>query len=603
MSSDRSPVAVAELVEQEAVAVGLGRRPRPSGSSSPRRAPSPGRRCRCSRSPRARARRAASRPPERIEVARPRGRSAGCRGSPASACRRRASRRARMPPWMRRVQRLHAPAEHLRRAGQVLDGRHLQPRRPQERRRAARSRRARRRARRGPAAKRDRPVLSQTEMSARLISSRVLHAHRRLRPSTRPVRARPARPAAGAGARPRGCGVELHGVVIIAEPRPPPAGGSGPVSQPASSTRCTVTPVTRRRGRRASRDRRRAGEGGEQRGMHVRSAREPVEERGRQEPHVAGEHRRARRRGRSRKRGASRASSVVAVAGKPARSAPARRRGGVGPAGDDARPTSMLGGRRSAPGGSCPRPRSARRPSAQRSRRSPSITPCRPRSPAVPRRRSSAAAPARVGLGHDDAAKPTPQLKTRRISSSSTPSDGQPAEHRLAAPRRRCRSRAPRPSGNWRGRLPGMPPPVTWAMPRTSTAPSSAATSRRVDRASARAARRPRWSRRARRRSSSPAPAARAGAARARSRWSAGRSTASPRIASPARPRARRRRARAARTTPTQKPARSNSSALHHAGVLGRLAAQQRRSRRAGSPRRRPRRARPTRLRIDPAAA
>ena len=48
------------------------------------------------------------------------------------------SRRARMPAWIARVERLHAAAEHLRRAGHVLDARHREALLLEERRGAAR---------------------------------------------------------------------------------------------------------------------------------------------------------------------------------------------------------------------------------------------------------------------------------------------------------------------------------------------------------------------------------------------------------------------------------------------------------------------------------
>src|ERR687891_1354380 len=62
---------------------------------------------------------------------------------------------------------------------------------------------------------------------------------------------------------------------------------------------------------------------------------------------------------------------------------------------------------------------------------------------------------------------PMPRLKTRRCSSSGTPCSSSHAYTggRSQLPASRT---APSPAGRTRGRLPGMPPPVTWASARTS---------------------------------------------------------------------------------------------------------------------------------------
>ena len=163
--------------------------------------------------------------------------------------------------------------------------------------------------------------------------------------------------------------------------------------------------------------------------------------------------------------------------------------------------------------------------------------------------------------------KPTPRLKVRRISASSTPALRDEVEDRRALPRRR-RGAAPRPSGRTRGRLPGRPPPVMWLIACTSTpAREQRLHVARVE---------------ARRHEERLADASRRRAPRARSAgdsFIASRSTARERVA--VRVQAARRRApittspAATRlpstifsraTTPTAKPARSYSPAAYMPG-------------------------------------
>ena len=93
--------------------------------------------------------------------------------------------------------------------------------------------------------------------------------------------------------------------------------------------------------------------------------------------------------------------------------------------------------------------------------------------------------------------------------------------------------------------------------------------------------------------------ARRPGRGRASSRWSGARSTAGRRSRRrPGRPMPSISSSRS--TTPTQKPARSNSSGVHQPGMLGRLAADERAAGLAGSRRRCPPTSSATPVRVEP---
>src|ERR1019366_7031414 len=92
---------------------------------------------------------------------------------------------------------------------------------------------------------------------------------------------------------------------------------------------------------------------------------------------------------------------------------------------------------------------------------------------ASPAARSTSTARAAAPAGTTKT-NPTPTLNVRRISASSTP----PAcftRSKIGARAHACSTRSPRPSGRTRGRFPGIPPPVTWLIARTSTLAASIA--------------------------------------------------------------------------------------------------------------------------------
>src|SRR4249920_211841 len=198
--------------------------------------------------------------------------------------------------------------------------------------------------------------------------------------------------------------------------------------------------------------------------------REPVEERGRKDPHVAGQH---------DDLGAVLVEEVRGLGGvgrgdhRDAGPLGPADSGRLGPARDDAGDVDV--------GGVDQRLEIralARDEDADLQRRvtpSPSIT-LPATNPGVPPR-SSAVSATSTDSGTTTQAKPRPMLKTRHISSFSTPSEA-------SQPNTGWRSHAPvsisaaRPAGNWRARLPGMPPPVMCAMPRTSTVRVSSAIAR-----------------------------------------------------------------------------------------------------------------------------
>ena len=163
-----------------------------------------------------------------------------------------------------RVERLDPAAEHLRELGQAPRRSSPAARARGSSRRCRRSRRAPSRARRAPSRACRGRSCRTTEISARTALSR---------------------PPAAAGARRRGSARSASR-----------AAGRGrgswritaPVSSP-SSTRCTVTPVVSHAGGERVVDRARARELGQQRGMDVDDPlREALEERRREQVHVAG---------------------------------------------------------------------------------------------------------------------------------------------------------------------------------------------------------------------------------------------------------------------------------------------------------------------------
>ena len=248
-------------------------RPRPSGSSSPRRAPSPGRRCRCC------AITSGSGTPRRIATdgtdrgCRRRGRSARSRRPPASACRRR-GRGGR--GWPRAAS-----------SGASSPARRGAPPQPVSSSTVVTC--TRRRPGTPPCRGRDDLDAELGEprgerRQAALVADRyegALDAHK------------PSRISRTACGRSRCSTSWIRRSSSTASPSYGTSTASclriGPLST-CSSTTCTVTPVSARRGR--ARRRSRSGrERREQRRMHVHDpARESVEERRREDPHVPGEH-------------------------------------------------------------------------------------------------------------------------------------------------------------------------------------------------------------------------------------------------------------------------------------------------------------------------
>ena len=137
-----------------------------------------------------------------------------------------------------------------------------------------------------------------------------------------------------------------------------------------------------------------------------------------------------------------------------------------------------------APAGSSPSPRRAPRTASPRADRSDkldspvvSATTSPMRHASHPASRSTASALASPASAGTTAQNPTPRLKTRRISSSGTPPEERINPKTAGSSQTEASMRAPRPP-RARGRLPGRPPPVMCAIPRTSTASRRARISR-----------------------------------------------------------------------------------------------------------------------------
>ena len=421
-------------------------------------------------------------PPERIQVARPRGRSAGCRAPPAIAMSSALPRRARMPPWMCRVQRLHPAVEHLRRPGQLLDRRHRHARAPRGSapcRRWTRSRRPARPARRRTATRPDLvadreqrpPDLFTTDPPRRTTPS--LHGdpargEQRDRLRQQPVldlvqRARSA--SSGRHRRKRQrllqqdrAGIGIHVVVVdqvhghAGDADAMIAGRPGRRARRGTRGAATGCRLSIRPGNRATNSGERIRM---QPAQHHQPGAVPLEE-----------------------VGASSRSSV-ATSTRHHRPLPrARQPPRVGAGSRSTQATSIVAGRRSAPAGCCRSPRQHADP--QRS-----VAPRRPRPTRAghPRRLAPPTSSVRrreldIVLA-DDAGEADAEVEHAAHLVLLDAQRRQPAEHGRPLPAGHRRSRAPRPRAAARVRLPGMPPPVMWAMPRTSTArPSSARTAR-----------------------------------------------------------------------------------------------------------------------------
>ena len=171
-----------------------------------------------------------------------------------------------------RVQRLDAAAEHLGDAGQILDARRRSRPCSRRRPRCRPSRSARRRARPARARSSTRPVLSETEMSARLTVT--CGPSLRCRSRSRRAAARTSRrPPAAAGAPPRGCAARS----------PPESHRSPPATRLLREDRPAVQHLVdqvdghaglgRRRRERVARSRGAPGNAGSSDGMHVQHAR------------------------------------------------------------------------------------------------------------------------------------------------------------------------------------------------------------------------------------------------------------------------------------------------------------------------------------------
>ena len=251
----------------------------------------------------------------------------------------------------RRVERLHAAAEELRRPGQLLDA--SSPRRRHRPGTAAVPdvEMISTPSSRSPDASVVRPFLSLTEMRARLMLTRLPHAH--IPPSTSIRPAQNSRTACGNNR----CStswmrLELHGVAIIRN-LDRLLLEIGPLSTTcSSSTMWTVTPVTRTPCASASRPRVGAGKRGQQRGVHVH---DPARRTGAGTPATGSACSRparpARRRG-DRGTPPSRPRRLVAIAGMPAALGPGQRR--LPRRGSRRRRPRRCRARRSAPGGWCP---------------------------------------------------------------------------------------------------------------------------------------------------------------------------------------------------------------------------------------------------------
>ena len=301
----------------------------------------------------------------------------------------------------------------------------------------------------------------------------------------------------------------------------------------------------------------RAGKGGQQRRVHVEDPPgEPVDETRREDPHVARQH-----------------DQLDAVR------APGTRRSSVLVGGDERRDRGPLGalqpGRvrpgsrprrrprcRAASISACrfvPIPRSARRPSAQHHPGAldqlagdPAAGSRRARAPAAPARPTSARHHRDVADAEVEHAPHLVLLDAERR---------EPAEHRRPLHELAGRSRTPTPSGNWRARLPGMPPPVMCAIAAHVDRAGQLAHRPRRRSGSARAARRRPRRRRARpgcRPASTPAALEQLADQREAVGVRAAGGQRDDRVAGL--DSARRTPARAAPTGATQKPARSKSS-------------------------------------------
>ena len=388
-----------------------------------------------------------------------------------------------------RVERLDPAVEHLREAG---DGGDVGDR--QARRRAApapcrRSRRARSRARRGRGRTSTRPVLSETERSARRGSGaappRRSTSIVTRRPSAAIDRA-PARSSATARGSSR-CSTAWIRSWSVASSSPARI-GDGLLGDDRAAVERRVDEVdgragdARRRAASASRTACAPGNAGSSDGwvLRIRPANAASTARP-DDAHVAGEDDDV---GRARR---ARASREGVVGRRPGR-APCRSPAPP-PSRAPGRPDRRRRGRSRRRARRAPPPRaSARRLRARRPRRRPRsgrVTAIRPAPPRSARRRArsrgddladdaasrpaSAAAPSIVastaaGGDHDDHPEPAVERRPQLVVVEPAERADQPHDRRHP-PASPDRARAPRSAGSARGTLPGSPPPVMWASP------------------------------------------------------------------------------------------------------------------------------------------